>query len=282
MKDRFRVRRMEQEEVSKVAIAWAATEGWNPGLSDADPFYAADPEGYFLGELDGQPAGAISAVAYDDKFGFMGFYIVKPEFRDRGYGMQLWRAALDHLGTRNIGGDGVLNMVKNYEAQGFRAYYKNRRYRGFGLDKPKPRELADILAVDFTQIALFDDGIFPASRHRFLERWICQPGVRGYALLSSGKVAGYGVIRPCYKGFKIGPLFSDDEVTAEKILTALLGCAPADQECFLDVPEVNVPGIRLAESYGMKTVFETARIYSKGSPAVPLEKVFGVTSFELG
>jgi hypothetical protein len=32
----------------------------------------------------------------------------------------------------------------------------------------------------------------------------------------------------------------------------------------------------------MCIVFETARIYSQKKPRVPLEKVFGVTRFELG
>ena len=66
------------------AIDWAAAEGWNPGLYDADSFYAADPCGFFMAELNGEPAGCISAVAYDDSFGFMGFYIVRKDLRKQG------------------------------------------------------------------------------------------------------------------------------------------------------------------------------------------------------
>jgi len=29
-------------------------------------------------------------------------------------------------------------------------------------------------------------------------------------------------------------------------------------------------------------VFETGRMYSREAPAVPMQKVFGITSFELG
>lgn len=50
----------------------------------------------------------------------------------------------------------------------------------------------------------------------------------------------------------------------------------------MDVPEVNRAAIMLAERHGMKKVFETARMYTKQAPALPLEKIFGVTSFELG
>lgn len=43
----YLIRTMNREEIN-LAIAWAALEGWNPGLSDADCFYAADPDGFGL------------------------------------------------------------------------------------------------------------------------------------------------------------------------------------------------------------------------------------------
>jgi len=43
-------------------LEWAASEGWNPGLQDADPFYAADPNGFLVGMLDKEPIATLSAV----------------------------------------------------------------------------------------------------------------------------------------------------------------------------------------------------------------------------
>ncbi|MDD5129307.1 MAG: GNAT family N-acetyltransferase [Candidatus Omnitrophica bacterium] len=282
MKPGFIIRRMLEQEIAEIAIEWAAKEGWNPGLDDAACFYAADQQGFLIGELDGQPVAVISAVVYDNRFSFMGFYIVKPEFRGRGYGMQVWRAALDYLGSRNIGGDGVLERIKDYETQGFRAYYKNRRYQGLGSGRAGSAGLIEIQKVDFEKLVSYDDAVFPAKRHQFLKCWIGRPQTKGYALLNGEKLSGYGVIRPCYKGYKIGPLFADNAETAEKIFNALRGEILLNQEFFLDIPETNPEAINLAEKYGMKVVFETARIYSKFLPATPLEKVYGVTSFELG
>ncbi|MDP2934013.1 MAG: GNAT family N-acetyltransferase, partial [bacterium] len=39
------IRPMVRTELD-LAIEWAASEGWNPGLQDANCFYAADPEGF--------------------------------------------------------------------------------------------------------------------------------------------------------------------------------------------------------------------------------------------
>jgi len=45
---------------------------------------------------------------------------------------------------------------------------------------------------------------------------------------------------------------------------------------------VNSEAVALAERHGMKVVFETARMYRGDRPALPLERVFGITTFELG
>jgi hypothetical protein len=51
---------------------------------------------------------------------------------------------------------------------------------------------------------------------------------------------------------------------------------------FLDVPEVNSAAVKLAERYAMKVSFETARMYNRGIPDLPVKKTFGVCSFEVG
>jgi hypothetical protein len=42
----------------------ATAEGWNPGLADDACFAAADPEGFFIGELKGALAATVSCVNY--------------------------------------------------------------------------------------------------------------------------------------------------------------------------------------------------------------------------
>ena len=38
----------------QLALDWAAHEGWNPGLHAATTFYATDPQGFLIAELDGE------------------------------------------------------------------------------------------------------------------------------------------------------------------------------------------------------------------------------------
>jgi ribosomal protein S18 acetylase RimI-like enzyme len=274
----FTVRRMTRPELD-LAIEWAAREGWNPGLHDADAFFPTDPHGFFLGVLDGEPVGCISAVAYDDCFGFIGFYIVRPEFRGRGFGRRIWDAAIPYLGERTIGLDGVVEQQAYYQKSGFRFAYRNVRQEGVG-GGTAPAGIVDLRTVPFARVQRYDAAVFPAERSTFLRRWIAQAEAVALGVVDDGKLAGYGVVRPCRSGFKIGPLFADSEGAAEVLFRGL--AARAEGPVYLDTPEVNSAAIALAERHGMRPMFETARMYTKTAPLLPHERIFGVTTFELG
>ena len=195
--------------------------------------------------------------------------------------MRIWNAAIAHAGTRVIGLDGVVAQQDNYRKSGFQLAYANIRYGGIVAAPSRPP--ADVVALDtipFAFVEADDETVFPAPRSAFLRAWIGTSGHVGRALMRDGELAAWGVIRPCRTGYKIGPLVADDRRAAEAIVQALL--ARADGEVFLDVPAVNRDAIALAEALGLKPVFETARMYTGAIPPLRIDRVFGVTSFELG
>jgi GNAT superfamily N-acetyltransferase len=276
----LQIRNLRPEEIS-IAVDWAAAEGWNPGLSDAACFAIPDAQGFFVGELGGEPVATVSCVNYDDRFAFLGFYIVRADLRGSGHGLRIWNAAIAHARPR-IGLDGVVAQQDNYKKSGFQLAYANIRYGGTVAAPPRPP--ADVVALDTIPFALIDADdatVFPAPRSAFLRAWIKTSGHVGRALLRDGKLAAWGVIRPCRTGRKIGPLVADDREAAEAVVQALLASADGG-EVFLDVPAVNREAIALTEQLGLKPVFETARMYTGPIPPLRLDRVFGVTSFELG
>lgn len=277
----LQIRNLTPSEIA-VAVDWAAAEGWNPGLSDAACFAIPDAKGFFVGEIDGEPVATVSCVNYDDRFAFLGFYIVRSAYRGAGHGLRIWNAAIAHAGARVIGLDGVVAQQDNYKKSGFRLAYANIRHGGIVAAPPMPP--ADVVALDRIPFALIeadDATVFPAARSAFLRAWINTPGHIGRALLRDGKLAAWGVIRPCRTGHKIGPLVADDRMAAEAIVQALLASAGSG-EIFLDVPAVNRAALALAEQLGLEPVFETARMYTGPIPPLRIDRVFGVTSFELG
>jgi len=273
------VRPMTEDELG-MALDWAAEEGWNPGLDDAASFFAADPDGFFLAELDGEPVGSVSAVRYGERFGFLGLYIVRPRHRGKGFGARLWRAAMDHFGARDVGLDGVVAQQANYRKSGFALACRNIRYEGEG-GGVRPAGPADLASIPFDEVLRYDALVFPAPRENFLRSWIAQPRSTALAMVEQGRLAGYGVLRPCRRGFKIGPLFADDPGIADRLFRALSSCAPG-RSIVLDAPEANPAAVALAERHGMAPAFETARMYKGKPPPSDLARCFGVTTFELG
>ncbi|MBW6398960.1 GNAT family N-acetyltransferase [Roseomonas sp. HJA6] len=277
------IRTMRPDDLS-LALDWAAAEGWNPGLGDAACFLAADPDGFLIAEEDGAAIGCVSAVRYGDGFGFLGFYIVRPEFRGLGHGMALWKAAMARLQPGVAGLDGVVAQQENYRRSGFVLAHRNIRY---GATTPRPPRIAaapPVVAADsvpFIVLAAFDRRFFPAERDAFLRRWISAPGHVARLVMGPQRPRALGVLRPCREGSKIGPLFAEDPVAARAVFAALIAEAPPGP-VFLDLPEPNADAIAMAAEAGMAPAFETARMYAGAAPTLPLRMIYGITSFELG
>lgn len=274
------IRTMTPAELARV-VEWAGREGWNPGRNDARIFGATDPAGFFCAELDDAMVGGISAVAYDNTYGFVGLFIVRPDLRGHRVGLDLADRALAHLGDRIVGIDGVLAKEAQYaKFYGFVPAGRNIRFEG-NLHGRRVPGLVSATDVPFAGLAAYDRRHFPAAREGFLRDWISQPGAVALADTRGGTVRGFGVWRPCLAGGKIGPLFADDAQVAEDLFLAL--CSEAGSgPVFLDTPGDNPSAPDLARRFGMKEVFATTRMYRGGVPEFAREGVFGVTTFELG
>lgn len=288
------IRQMAHCEVGQL-IDWASREGWNPGLHDADVFWHTDPQAFIAAELQGRLVGGGAIASYDGAFGFMGFFIVHPEFRGRGLGHALWRARRQRLLDRlhpgaSIGMDGVYDMQAYYARGGFTFSHRDIRYQA-DVPSDAARLAADPHIVGLAHVdsdtALFNDLIgydrtcFPAGRARFLRAWLGQQDSLSLAYLHEGRIAGYGVVRRCGEGCKIGPLFADD-TTVATALYARLAAFAAGGPVFLDAPENNPAAIALARQQDMREVFGCARMYLGPAPDLMHSRVFGVTTFELG
>ena len=290
MIDRLEIRQMNRQEVDDL-VSWAAQEGWNPGIHDAEIFWQTDADAFMAAELDGELVGGGAVTSYDREFGFMGFFIVRPQFRSRGLGNTLWHVRLARLRDRlqpgaSIGMDGVFEMQSYYAKGGFVFSHRNIRYRAEVPGNSSPAEGGDdqivpINSVPFDQLAEYDRTCFPAPRPTFLRAWTTQADGLALGCLRQGKLSGYGVVRRCPEGFKMGPLFADDFQAASDLYEHLANFA-AGGPVFLDVPENNASALELVQRNQMVEVFGCARMYIGGVPDISHQRVFGVTTFELG
>ncbi|MBR9973016.1 GNAT family N-acetyltransferase [Magnetospirillum sulfuroxidans] len=280
----FTIAPMRADEVP-ILEEWAAQEGWNPGLADLAIAHAVDPDAFIALRQGGELVGGGTIFSYSAGFGFMGLFIIRADLRGGGLGAQLWHHRLNLLRRRlvpgaSIGMDGVFAMAPFYEKGGFRLAHRDLRFEGVahGVTDPAIQAYPEI---SFAEIETYDHRFFPVSRAAFLLRWLEQPGAHVRGLRQGDSVVGYGVARPCRSGFKLGPVFADNPASAERLIGSLLAAIPGEKVA-LDIPEPNGAGLELAAKFGLTQSFGCARMYHGPAPDLPLDGIFGVTSFEFG
>ncbi|MBU3728555.1 MAG: GNAT family N-acetyltransferase [Phycisphaerales bacterium] len=276
-----------------VLVDWAADEGWNPGRHDPACFWAADPDGFVAVEMEGQLAAGGSIVSYGRQYGFMGFFIVRRDLRGRGIGRRLWHARTRMLRDRldagaPIGMDGVFAMEPFYAKGGFVREHRELRFEAPAL-RPPASPAAQSPDAHVVQVgpALSDDALrydsihFPGPREAFMRCWLSQPGSISVAAMDQGSVVGLAVARQARTGVRVGPLFADSPPIAESLLSHILD-ACTGMPVHLDVPERNPDAMSLVERHGMRQVFGCAKMTLGTPPALPWDRIYGVTSLELG
>ncbi len=273
-------------EEFKTLVDWAAREGWNPGLDDAELYWQTDDNGFY-GYFDGNKLiGGGSIVSYDGQFGFMGFFIVHPDYRAKGIGRTLWKQRRDTLLARlqkdaAIGMDGVVAMQSFYQKGGFNIAFRDERYEKIGSAYPINPLVQNSTENDFEAISALDLECFGLRRKRFLSLWLKSNTSKVFKFTTDNHLAGFAVIRKCQTGYKIGPLFADNEAIAAALYERCLTEA-IDEPVYLDIPACNEAAVTLVQKYQATYVFECARMYLGIPPKTAIEKIFGITSFELG
>jgi GNAT superfamily N-acetyltransferase len=266
---------------ARAAVSWAEAEGWNPGLDDEQRFLAADPDAFLATERDGEVVATVSCALYGDAYAFVGFYIVRSDLRGRGIGSPLFDRALERAGRRVVGLDGVLEQQSSYERRGFVPAHRNVRWHTIGGGS-RPAGLVELSSVPFEQLLAFDAAVFGAERERFLRTWVDRPAGHALACVRNASLAGYGVLRPCRVGAKLGPVIADDEEVAEALLAGLVAAAGPGADVSLDMPAANHRAASLRAAHEMEPSFETVRMYLNGSSSEDVQRVFGVTTLEFG
>lgn len=268
-------------------VKWAIYEGWNSGPHDAKAFWETDPKGFYGCYKDDELIGGGSIVSYNGDFGFMGFFIVKPAYRAMGIGRKLWHLRRDTLLSRlkanaPIGMDGVVAMQDFYEKGGFKTAFRDLRYEKMGQQFELHPAISSITKDDLQNVLALDKECFGYARPQFMEHWLKLPDSKTFKYSDeNGLLKGFAMIRKVNVGYKVCPLFAENKAIAEELYKACLNGA-AGELLYLDIPMANPMALELVEAYEATYVFECARMYLGEAPKMNLQKVFGITTFELG
>ncbi|MEO0862565.1 MAG: GNAT family N-acetyltransferase [Pseudomonadota bacterium] len=261
-------------------LDWAADEGWNPGLDDAEVFYAADPDGFFVAvDETGTPVAAISVVNHSAEFAFLGLYLVRPTHRARGIGFSLWKYATEHAKTRTIGLDGVEAQQANYQASGFVHFGGTTRFTGKVAGQRAP-EIRPMRQDEVPAAITLEAEASGVRKPAYLQGWFSGTATRITIVFEThGHVRGLCTVRDCRFGPKIGPLIAEDTNVARRLLAH--AATYFENSITLDVPGTSTELTRLCRQLGLEAGFKTARMY-RGTAVTTTHPNYAVASLELG
>lgn len=261
-------------------LDWAAEEGWNPGLDDADAFFSADPDGFFVAvdETDALIA-SISVVNHTPDFSFLGLYIVKPDHRGHGVGLGLWTHALSHAGDRTVGLDGVPDQQANYRVSGFQNAGETTRFEGQVRGETHVC-ISAAVPGDIPALVRIEGAASRVEKPDYLQAWFLGSATRSTLVFrDQGRIRGFCTLRHCQMGWKVGPLVAEDSDVARHLIAH--AAALSDGPLTLDVPETAIHLTELCQRLGLDAGFKTARMY-RGPFSASQHGIFAVSSLELG
>ncbi|MDU9003623.1 GNAT family N-acetyltransferase [Sedimentitalea todarodis] len=273
-------RRVAKPEEIGIMLGWAAKEGWNPGLGDAEVFHRSDPAGFFVAEVDAEVVAAISVVNHSADMAFLGLYLCRPDFRGQGIGYALWHHALAHADHRTVGLDGVADQQANYAKSGFVRAGSTIRFEGtltaesdLRVRAATPRDLPGL--IDLDEIA---NGY---ARRNFLNGWLSAADSRRTVILETASVCtGFATVRKCQSGVKVGPIVADTTSEALVLARGAIAEFPSDI-AIIDVPAENVALCDALQALGFDETFATARMYRGPAPRTGSNRQ-AIATMELG
>jgi GNAT superfamily N-acetyltransferase len=263
------------------------TAGWNQTERDWQGYVEFEPDGCFVAENNGRPAGTATAVSYGTRFGWIGMVFVHPDRRRSGIGSALLRHAIDYLqrrGTTGVKLDATPMGRKVYVPLGFRDEYDVTRYEGVaraagaGTDP----DIASLTPDNLAAVTTLDAAAFGAERPAVLRSLATRNPELCLLLRERDEMGGYLIAREGQNALQIGPWIARDAAAAERLWRAFSARA-AGRRVLVDVPAPNAAGSALIGRAGFTVQRGFTRMYlgENAHPGVP-QQVFGTSGAEKG
>jgi predicted N-acetyltransferase YhbS len=265
------------------------TVGWNQIPADWERLLRVAPEGCFLAEWDGQPAGTATAVNYGTDCSWIGMVLVDPAHRRRGVGGALLAHCISHLrslGVRTIKLDATDEGRPVYRKHGFEEEYGTVRYAGrlkpvamrtscIRIERPSQDCHARVLET-------LDTVAFGVNRKHLLDVLSEQQPDLMIVATDDGIVVGYGLARPGRLHGYIGPVVAE-RMSVAKLLVTQLAEQLEQHTVLVDTTALNASWCQWLEASGLSVQRRLTRMYL-GANDCPGDtgRMYALSGFETG
>ncbi|CAK9298232.1 unnamed protein product [Gordionus sp. m RMFG-2023] len=304
---------------------WRAQEfGYGSHWDYLSTLYKCYPDGWFVAvDPNGQIIGNIFAMNLDDDVAFGGLFSVKKPYRCKGVGGNLWEKRKLFVGHRNLGVNAVESRIEPNKRVGMLVAFKIARYRAIMRAGTLDKIVSSILLHDsdnpilanvtlsirrphqnqfdplnnslFNMINNYDSKINKVSRTAFITSLIESQGTSTIVATEQGgngeeTLLGFGVLRPRYNGFTIGPLYAKSPLIGKALCLELMSQVPVSSIFdFMIIENCDEDNGSLVSTQGMREIIKDLdlqrectlyRMYTKGNVVLPLSEVYCITSSE--
>ena len=269
-----------------------ALAGWNQTPADWKRFLRLEPEGCFLAEVEGHPAGTVTTCAQGLELAWIGMVLVHPNQRRRGVGRALLLHALEHLkrqGVRCVGLDATPEGRRVYEPLGFIPTFTLTRWESRSLTPlrqpsrhPRFPGIRDVRTSDLPALTRLDQATFGVARPHLLDALIRQSACARVMEDPHRQIEGWGLLREGARAPYLGPVNATSDTAGVRMLEALLDTA-AGHTVFCDIPDPRKAAVAWARRRGFIPQRSLTRMFL-GPPILPTSAagLFAITGPELG
>ena len=287
--------------VTKMACA----ENWGMASGDIECYFAADPNGHFIGELNGKQICSTSIVRYPrNRICHLGLGLTDPNYRGRGYMYKLLCTVLKQLPRDYcLQIDTTFQLMKQVNRF---VHIKHIQFVSY-CTIAKVEQVLESLALK-SSFDTFDGTLIPVQdidcgalcdyehktlnlyRKEFLRMWTSLSGRYGCTAVDhSRKVRGFAVCRKINKPsdvYKVAPLYADNPAIAKSLLkriTEHVSEQNRDGKLYLDIPSTNSHAMNMMNTFGGRVLWKLPRLQSRlHNFTANVSNVYGLTSQSVG
>ncbi len=259
------VRRLEDSDLDFV-YEMLLKEEWNDRREDAVRMLSFEPEGCFLVEVGHERVGHTFSICYGS-LAWIGYVIVKAEFRNRGIATLLMKKTLEYLHGKHVQTvklEAVPEIADFYRKLGFTDEYYSLRFAGTSkhYDLPKDSIVKPTTPGQISEIAGFDAGYFGADRSRVLMKLFDEFPELCFVARGASGMEGYIMCRRAEFGYKLGPWICkpEDSEAAKQLLAACLSATEPDSKIYIGTPAPNTTATNILKHFGFQQYSKSIRM----------------------
>ncbi|XP_063399227.1 uncharacterized protein LOC134683849 [Mytilus trossulus] len=283
----YEIRPMRRSDIQGLYELLAENK-WNMEKSYLECVFNTDPTGLVVVvKDDGEIIGHNGILAHSETIASSGLNIVKEGYRELGIGQKLFRRVMDVMAERNVGGTALSNRISFYHQFGWKIqsftlhYSMGKVNKSFISEVPSGDfEIVSLKDVNFKDVVAYDTELHTVPRPVYLTQWALHNSANGYVALKSGRVVGYGVLRPGDVGHKMFPLFADDPILGKALFCHLASHIPEGEDLIFVHPIENELSNQFVAANELTSYLSMTRLYNKWNIDVDIKRVYSTSSTE--